>query len=262
MTELQDILGNISIDQIAGMLGTDQETAKAAVEAAVPTLLAGMHNNAQAPDGAASLESALSQHQDGLVDGGVDVSQVDTADGEKIVSHVFGGQQDQVASQLAGTAQLGGVGGDLVKKLLPILAPIVMSYLAKKVLGDRGGRSGTDAAGGGGAGGFDVGGILGGLLGGAAAGGGAGGGGLGDLLGGLLGGGRGGGQPSSHSVAPDAGQEAGLEPRSFPQGQPAGGAPRPGELIDVDLPGSQQEEQKNDDDGGLGGLLGGLFGKK
>jgi hypothetical protein len=265
MTELQDILGHIPIEQIAGMLGTDQETAKAAVEAAVPTLLAGMHNNAQAPDGAASLESALSQHQDGLVDGGVDVSQVDTADGEKIVSHVFGGQQDQVASQLAGTAQLGGVGGDLVKKLLPILAPIVMSYLANKVLGGRGGQSGADAGGGGGAGGLDLGGILGGLLGGAA-GGGAGGAGLGDLLGGLLGGGRGGGnrgggQPSSHAVAPDAGQDTGLEPASHPQGQPAGGAPRPGELIDVDLPDSQQEDQKNDD-GGLGGLLGGLFGKK
>ena len=147
-----------------------RQTAQAAVEAAVPTLLAGMHNNAQAPDGAASLESALGQHQDGLVDGGVDVSQVDTADGEKIVSHVFGGQQDQVASQLAGTAQLGGVGGDLVKKLLPILAPIVMSYLANKVLGGRGGRSGADAGGGGGAGGLDLGGILGGLLGGAAGG--------------------------------------------------------------------------------------------
>ena len=104
----------------------------------MPTLLAGMQNNAQASDGAASLESALGQHQDGLLEGGVDVSQVDTADGEKIVSHVFGGQQDQVASQLAGTSQLGGVGGDLIKKLLPILAPIVMSYLANKVLGGRG----------------------------------------------------------------------------------------------------------------------------
>ena len=101
----------------------------------MPTLLAGMHNNAQAPDGAASLESALGQHQDGLIDGGVDVAQVDTADGEKIVNHVFGGQQDQVASQLAGSGQLGGAGSDLVRKLLPVLAPIVMSYLAKKFLG-------------------------------------------------------------------------------------------------------------------------------
>ena len=211
MTELQDILGQIPMDQIAGLLGTDDRTAaQAAVEAAVPTLLAGMHNNAQAPDGAASLESALGQHQDGLIDGGVDVCQVDTADGEKIVSHVFGGQQDQVASQLAGTAQLGGVGGDLVRKLLPILAPIVMSYLAKKVLGgNQAGlvprREPALPADSGQGGGMDLGGVLGGILGGmvggqggqgsAAGQDGAGGtrgeqggfGGLGDILGGLFG---------------------------------------------------------------------------
>ena len=262
MTDLQDILRQIPVDQIAGLLGTDRQTAQTAVEAAVPTLLAGMQNNAQASDGAASLESALSQHQDGLLEGGVDVSQVDTADGEKIVSHVFGGQQDEVASQLAGTAQLGGVGGDLVKKLLPILAPIVMSYLANKVLGGRGQSSEAGGAGGsGGSGGIDLGGILGGMLGSGAAAGGAGGiGGLGDLLGGLLGG----GQPSSQAAAPDARQDAPLEPQSYPQGQPTGGAPRPGEVIDVDLPGSQPVERKKEDDGpgGLGGILGGLFGKK
>jgi hypothetical protein len=259
MTELNDILGQIPVDQIAGMLGTDRQTAQAAVEAAVPTLLAGMHNNAQAPDGAASLESALGQHHNGLIDGGVDAAQVDTADGEKIVSHVFGGQQDQVANQLAGTAQLGGVRGDLVKKLLPILAPIVMSYLAKKVLGGGGQSSGA-----GGAGGIDLGGILGGMLGGAGAAGGGGQGGLGGLLGGLLGGSQG----QDSRLAPDAGLDSRLDPQSAPMdqapGQPADGAPVPGELVEVDLPGSQPEERKNADgsDGGIGGLLGGLFGKK
>jgi hypothetical protein len=206
MTELQDIIGQIPMGQIAGLLGTDESTARAAVEAAVPTLLAGMHNNAQAPDGAASLESALGQHQDGLMDGGIDVAQVDTADGEKIVDHVFGGQQDEVASQLAGTGQLGGAGSDLLRKLLPILAPIVMSYLARKLLG--GDQAGSDSQAGAGApadsgqgGGLDLGGVLGGILGGMVGGqggatgpGGQGGpagqdalGGLGDILGGLFG---------------------------------------------------------------------------
>ncbi|WCI09394.1 hypothetical protein PJ267_06910 [Arthrobacter sp. OVS8] len=68
----------------------------------------------------------------------------------------------------------------------------------------------------------------------------------------------------------EAGQDSPLEPQAFPQGQPAGDAPRPGELIDVDFPGSQPVERKNEDDGrdesggrgGLGGILGGLFGKK
>ncbi|MDI3211955.1 DUF937 domain-containing protein [Arthrobacter sp. AL12] len=275
MTELHDILRQVPVEQIAGLLGTDRQTAQAAVEAAVPTLLAGMQNNAQASDGAASLESALGQHQDGLLEGGVDISQVDTADGEKIVSHVLGGQQDQVASRLAGASQLGGVGGDLIKKLLPILAPIVMSYLANKILGGRGQSSGAGGAGGargaggagqpggaGGAGGIDLGGILGGILGGAAGGAGAGAGGggmggLGDLLGGLLGG----GQPSAPAAVPDTGQDAALEPQAHPQGQATGGAPRPGELIDVDLQESEPVERKNEN-GGSGGLLGDLFGKK
>jgi hypothetical protein len=209
MTELQDIIGQIPMGQIAGLLGTDEPTARAAVEAAVPTLLAGMHNNAQAPDGAASLQSALGQHQDGLIDGGVDVAQVDTADGEKIVDHVFGGQQDHVASQLAGSGQLGGAGSDLVRKLLPILAPIVMSYLAKKFLGGSqpgaGSQAGTGAAADSGqGGGMDLGGVLGGILGGMVGGQGGQGsaagqdgpggqgeqggfGGLGDILGGLFG---------------------------------------------------------------------------
>ena len=283
MTDIREILEQVPVDQIAGLLGTDTESARAAVEVAVPTLLAGMQNNAQEPAGAASLESALAQHQNGLVDGGVDASQVDTADGEKIVSHVFGGQQDQVANQLAGSANLGGVGGDLVRKLLPILAPIVMSYLAKKVLGGQGagGSAGGTGAGGvggetaGSPGGIDLGSILGGILGGGSQGrGGAQGGGLGDILGGILGGGAQDGQQSRGAAVPEAGGSA-LQPPTEPLGQPAvqGGAPVPGELIDVDLPGrrpadgtadpaDERPEEKRNDDGGLGGLLGGLFGKK
>ncbi|WLQ05415.1 DUF937 domain-containing protein [Arthrobacter oryzae] len=275
MTDIREILEQIPVDQIAGLLGTDRASAQAAVEAAVPTLLAGMQSNAQAPDGAASLESALAQHQDGLIDGGVDASQVDTADGEKIVSHVFGGQQDQVASQLAGTANLGGVGGDLVRKLLPILAPIVMSYLANKVLGGRnapaGGGVGGDAAGTpAGPGGIDLGSILGGILGGGSQGGGSQGG-LGDILGGILGGGAQGGQQSRGAVVPESVNKSAPQTPTGPLGQPRpqAGAPVPGEVIDVDLPGERagnrtddRPEDKKDDGGGLGGLLGGLFGKK
>jgi hypothetical protein len=199
MTEIQELLNQIDVNQVASVLGTDPASAQTAVEAALTTLLAGMHHNAQAPDGAASLQSALGQHQDGLLDGGVDVSQVDAADGEKIVGHVFGGQQDQVAAQLAGTAGLGGVGGDLIRKALPIRAPIVMSYLAKKIFGQGGSgqaaQPGGTGAGGGQAGGIDLGGILGGILGagagasGAAAGaGGSAGAGQGSVLDSVLGG--------------------------------------------------------------------------
>lgn len=258
MSDIQELLGQIPVQQIASMLGTDTASAQAAVEAAVPTLLAGLQNNAQAPDGAAALESELARHRNGLADGGLDPSQVDTQDGEKIVGHVFGGQQDQVANRLAGTANLGGVGGDLVRKLLPILAPIVMSYLAKKVLGGGQGSGGQSSPAGGG--GIDLGSILGGILGGGLGGlgsggsgaggqgGGPGSGGLGDILGGIFGGGP---QPQQSSLTEEDGQprtqtgstpgtgdtgptnDAGQQNDSAPSGQRS---VTPGELIEVDLP--------------------------
>lgn len=257
MSDVQELLGQIPVQQIASLLGTDTASAQAAVEAAVPTLLAGMQSNVQAPDGAAALESELARHRNGLADGGVDPSQVDTQDGEKIVGHVFGGQQDQVANRLAGKANLGGVGGDLVRRLLPILAPIVMSYLAKKVLGGRdSGAQGSGAqpspAGGGG---IDLGSILGGILGGFGSGGqgggglggggqgsgglgsgGLGSGGLGDILGGILGGSP---QPQQAPLS-EQDQEPPTEPGPAPNTtdsvQPAHRSVTPGELIEVDLP--------------------------
>lgn len=255
MSDIQELLGQIPVQQIASMLGTDTATAQAAVEAAVPTLLAGLQSNVQAPDGATALESELARHRNGLADGGVDPSQVDTQDGEKIVGHVFGGQQDQVANRLAGTANLGGVGGDLVRKLLPILAPIVMSYLAKKVLGG-GQDSGAQSPAG--RGGIDLGSILGGILGGGLGGlgsgtpgaggqgglgsGGLGSGGLGDILGGILGAGS---QPQQSPLT-DQDEESRVQSGSVPDtndaGQPNGSVPpgqrsvTPGELIEVDLP--------------------------
>ncbi len=112
----------------------------------------------------------------------MNLNDVDTEDGEKIVGHVFGDNSDQVVQTLGGN--LGG-SNNLVKQLLPILAPIVLSYLTKQLAG-RGQQDQAAATGGG------LQDILGSILGGmgGVGAGGQGGGGLGDILGGLLGGGR------------------------------------------------------------------------
>jgi hypothetical protein len=181
MTAIDDLLAQIPMSQLAGQLGVDEQTAEQATRQALPALLGGMEANAQDPAGAASLADALGQHDGSLVDGGVDVNQVNTADGQKIVGHVFGDNQNQVINQLGG---LGGAGGSSVMgKLLPMLAPIVMSYLAKRLTQGGGGPAAATQAS---AGGGGLGDLLGGLLGG----GGGKSGGLGDLLGGLLGQGR------------------------------------------------------------------------
>ncbi|MFE1594413.1 DUF937 domain-containing protein [Nocardia sp. NPDC058705] len=161
MTSFDDLLSQVPIAQIADQLGVDQATATTAVQAALPTLLGGLQANAAQPQGAASLLGALDNHG-GLVEGegAVDLGQVDVGDGEKIVDNVFGTEKNTVISALGAG---GGTGGnDLIGKLLPILAPIVLAYLAKQLTGGGAAAPQQQAP--------------------------ASNGGLGDLLGGLLGG--------------------------------------------------------------------------
>ncbi len=177
---LDDILGQLPVDQIAAQLGVDPDTARSAVDHALPALVSGMQANAQDEAGAASLATALSQHDNGLADallgGSTGLDAVDTADGDNIVKHIFGDNRDQVVSQLAGAS---GVGSGLMSKILPMLAPIVMSMIAKRIFGG-GAQQGS--------GGGGLGDVLGNVLGGGQQS--SGGGGLGDVLGSVLGGGQ------------------------------------------------------------------------
>lgn len=195
MTSFDDLLSQVPIAQIADKLGVDQATATTAVQAALPTLLGGLQANAAQPQGAASLLGALDQHG-GLVEGSgsVDLGQVDVADGAKIVDNVFGDEKNTVISALGATESTGG--NDLVAKLLPILAPIVLAYLAKQLTGGGAAAPAPQPQAQGG-----LGDLLGGLLGGSSNSGGIGGaigealsknagGALGSVLGGLLGGKR------------------------------------------------------------------------
>jgi hypothetical protein len=196
MAGIEGLMKELPIGDIAQRLGVDEATAKQAIDQALPTLFGGLKANAQDPAGEASIAEAVSQHPPSLVEGGVNLSDVDESDGQKIVSHVFGDNKQQVVQTLGGLPKGGGKA--LQEKLLPILAPIVLSYLAKQ-LGGKGGKGAgglggvlgdiLGSAAGGSKGGGGVGDILGDLLGGGGAKG-KGGGGIGDILGGLLGGGR------------------------------------------------------------------------
>ncbi|RNL63284.1 DUF937 domain-containing protein [Nocardioides marmoriginsengisoli] len=180
MSAVDDILADLPVDDLAQQLGTDPASLQSAAAAALPALLGGLEANAQDPAGAASLAEALGQH-----DGPVDALNVDAADGAKIVQHIFGGNQDQVVSQLGA---LDGHPNDLVKKVIPLLAPLVLAYLAKQV-GGKGGAVGGALGGG------ILGTVLGEVLkgagqGSATSGGKSAGSIISDVLGGLLGGGR------------------------------------------------------------------------
>lgn len=228
MGAIEEILSSIDSAQLAAALGTDEDTARSAAAAAIPTLINSLQANTVSPDGESSLLAALGQHADGLYGESIDLNAVDTDDGRKIVAHAMADDPQRLQA-------VGGLGGGLLSKLLPLLAPIVMSYLAKKL-----GMGGARSSGGSG----DIlGDLLGGMLGGGAA---SGGGGLGDLLGGLLGG----GQPAPATVPAGTGGGVFNSPGS------PGGLQIP---MDDPEPTYQQRQQGSGDI--LGDLLGQILGR-
>ncbi len=155
----QDLLAQLSgapLQEIAGKLGLSTEQTQTAVSNALPLLMGALGKNASQPQGAEALLGALGR--DHAQSGGVadmlgSALAGGSANGAGILGHIFGGQQGQAEAQLG---QATGIGGDKASMLMKILAPIVMGYLAKRVLGGNG--NGQNAA----AGGVDLAGLLGG----------------------------------------------------------------------------------------------------
>lgn len=143
MSAVDDILASLPVDRLAEQLGVPADQVRATAEATIPALLGGLDANAQDAAGASSIADALGQHADdlGLGSGQVDLDRVDETDGARIASHIFGDREGEVAAQLGG---LGG--GSLAERLIPILAPIVLAYLAKQI-GGRAGSGSGDAVG-------------------------------------------------------------------------------------------------------------------
>jgi hypothetical protein len=233
MSAIDDILAGIDSRQLAAALGTDEQTAMSAAAAVIPTLIGGLQANSSSGEGADSLLQALGQHADSTVGGTVDLDQIDTADGRKIVAHTLADDPQRLQA-------VSGLGGDLLAKLLPLLAPIVMSYLARKLgMGGSANSSGTSGGG--------LGDLLGGILGGGS----GAGGGLGDLLGQILGGGH-----TSTAQAGQAPASTGSGPVfNAPDG--SGGFQIP--TGDAAPPDQQQPAQDSGDL--LGGLLGQILGR-
>ncbi len=249
MAAVDDIKSSLDLSQIAQFLGTDEQTANQAVDQALSQLVGAMDNNVTDADGAVGLTRAvLKDHAASSAYGdSVDINDVDEADGEKIVHHVFSANEIQ---QFSGS----GAGGNLLRRLLPLLAPIVMGYIASKLQEKMagGGRAQTPTpqqapqSGGG------LGDILGDLLGGGSQRGGASGGGLGDILGDLLGGGapQQTQQPQQRTQAPSSGGTGG-----FQAPQSDGGL-----RMDPGTPSSApQQRTQAPAGGGAGDLLGGLL---
>ena len=192
MAGLDDLYNQIPVADIASKLGVDQGEVNQAIQTLVPTLLGSIHENVQADDiDSTELESVVvAEGESDLLTGGVNVDQLDEGQGNQLVASLFGGNDtNQVASALSGA---GAGGGDLIKRLLPMLAPIVLAYVGRQFAQRNTAGAGADAsAGAQAAPGGGIGDVLGSILGGGGAAG-AGNNALGSILGGVLGGNQGG----------------------------------------------------------------------
>lgn len=140
LEEIAGALGGDTLGQLAGALGADNDAVSKGVAAALPAILGGLARNSRQPDGASAIANALGNDHDGSIldslgavfGGSPWAQQQATRQGDRILGHVFGGSRPRVEQQVQ---QSSGLSSSMVQKLLPLLAPIVMGYIGKKLSG-------------------------------------------------------------------------------------------------------------------------------
>jgi hypothetical protein len=102
----------------------------------VPALLAGLQRNTAQEGGMESLLGALSsgRHSQYLDSPELLAQETTTQDGNSILGHIFGSKDVSraVASQ---AAEQTGIGTDVLKQMLPVVATMVMGSLSKQTAG-------------------------------------------------------------------------------------------------------------------------------
>jgi hypothetical protein len=165
--DIADILagmqGGQAFDQLGRQFGLSADQTRSAVEALAPVIAAGISRNASQGGGLGDLIGAVLTGGHGRYAEDPRSTQFDAVadDGNAILGHIFGSKDVSrgVAQQLSASS---GIGAAILKKMLPVIASMVMGVLAKKMLG---GRAAAAPSGGGGLGDI-LGDILGGALGG------------------------------------------------------------------------------------------------
>jgi hypothetical protein len=138
MDILQGQLSDDMVGQLSEYIGAEPQQTVQAANGVFATLLGGLANNASSEGGLSALGAALDRDHDGsmlddlagmvggmLMNGGGDNR---ATNGMGILGHILGDRQEAAAEQIG---QSSGLNASQVMKLLPILAPIVMSVLGK-----------------------------------------------------------------------------------------------------------------------------------
>ncbi|WP_420607906.1 DUF937 domain-containing protein [Novosphingopyxis sp.] len=131
MQLLQELQQNGGIDAMARDLGVSKGTALQGAEALLPAVLGGFKQSGQSAGGLGGLLGMIGGlGGGGLLDTVLGSQPTDVGTGNQVLGNIFGSKD--VSRNVAGhVAQKTGLSGDLLKKMLPILAMLVAGYFAK-----------------------------------------------------------------------------------------------------------------------------------
>ena len=122
-----------AVRQLAGNFGLNEEQAVSALSNLLPVLGQGLARNASTQGGLDSLVGALTggQHQRYLEDPSILNQATSIDDGNGILGHILGNKD--VSRQLAQrTSERTGIGSDILKKMLPMVAMLAMGALSRQ----------------------------------------------------------------------------------------------------------------------------------
>ena len=241
---LRQAQGGNGIDNLAKQFGLGRDETEKVLQQVLPAMSAGFKQRTRSEDGLASMLNKIqgTDYEDVYEDPSL-LQREETRDrGNQVLGEVFGSKD--VSRAVAQKAEFAsGIGGTVIKAMLPMIASMILGGMQKKTSSDSG-----------------MGGILGSLIKGMAGGGRrSSGGGLDDLLGAVLGAG-GQAQPQQRGGGGLGGILGGL--LGGGRQQPQGGGGLGGVLGGLLGGGRQQQAQRQQPQqgGGLDDLLGGILG--
>lgn len=217
MSLIDLLTGNTSnqvAEQAENKFGISKTQVIALLAVAAPLIISYLRNKSQDANEAEALNNALDKDHDGsILD---DATQADArqAEGGSILSHIFGGEKQNVENQLS---QNTGISIDKIGPVLSMLAPVIMGYIGREKQQNNVGAGG-----------------------------------LGDLLGGIL------GNASSQAQQQQSSPLNDILGSVLGGGQSQSSGNPLNDILGSVLGGGNQQQNNG---GGLGGLLGGLFGK-
>jgi len=139
MDLLQAILsaqGGSTVQQLGRNFGLGEAETVSAVQSLLPALAAGLKRNTSQEGGLESLMTALSGGSHGRYLDDLSLLGADdtTRDGNGILGHLLGSKDVSRQVAVRASAQT-GIGADVLKKMLPVLASLAMAALSKQSAG-------------------------------------------------------------------------------------------------------------------------------